>query len=158
MTKNRFFQWVLSTLLVQVLMRLFTGGWCFIRRPDLRFRGVSNALWYEGNPDTRAGKHRRTSWKTWVCMQIPEIYQGEVHVAFDVYTGQRLALLGKTFRGGELIAFRVGHEESKVRFLSDYAATVPLPPEFVGRWEIPNDKERPLLYWVNGTKRKITYI
>jgi hypothetical protein len=88
-----------------------------------------------------------------VCIRVPTSYYGTVYVAFDTYTGQRLALLGKEFWGGDAIVFRVGHEAAEVRFVSR-DPEVPPQPQFIGRW-IEGQEKPPKETEESG---RITYI
>ena len=138
-TKNKFLQWLYSTWLAQLIGYIFIGGWCFIRHNDRRFLGVSRSLFYEKDSELSPGAPLR-KWKTWVCVRVPTSYDGVVQIVFDTFTDQRLALVKKSFQGGDLIAFRVGPEDAHVRFAirewsGDLVRIFTLDqPEFVCRW------------------------
>ncbi len=132
MIKNKTVQWILSTWIIQSLMRLFTGGWCFVRKSDKRFT-VGEPLSYKGDRSVAPGKHRRSKWDMYLCIQVPWNSTYPVHIVFDVYTDQRLALLGKSFRPGDLIGLKVGYEDGKVLFVSR-SGVRPLPPKFIKGW------------------------
>jgi len=156
MSKNKFVQWIVSTWVVQVLMRLVFRGWCFVRKNDKRFI-VSDPLSYEGDSDAASGHHHLREWNTWICVLVPT---ASTYIMLDIHTGQRFVLLGKKFCSGEIVALKVGHEGASIRFghPSGGGMKYAEPPHQLGRWKGNRDELTPEMVQRGITPDKIIYI
>jgi len=134
--------WFLYTRIGQWISRLFSGGWCFIRKDDPRFVVTSDyqVLRYEGDssvaPDRGIG-NQRSAWKDWIVFAMPHASMF-LFVVIDIYNGQRMAC----FKEGEsgIFAIRAGHEAGTIRigaWRAHYGFPIgnaALQPEFLARW------------------------
>ena len=149
------------TWIIQTLMRVVTG-WCFIRKDDERFLVSFDSLDYKGDENVVAGKHRPWKWKTFVCFRVPKNATPEVYVMIDIYTGRRLALLGRwrrVFAPGQLIALKVGHEAAELRLASPRKhGRSPWKAEFIGRWTGDRRDLTPGMKKLGITPDQIVYI
>lgn len=133
--------WFLYTWFGKWLSRLFSGGWCFIRKDDSRFVVTcdDNVLRYEGDPSAapdRGVGNQRKAWKDWVIFQMTQRTYYPRFVVIDIYSGLRMvcskACESRTF------AIRAGHEAGTIRigtWTGNYASgDNELQPHFLARW------------------------
>lgn len=152
---NKFSYWFLCLRLVQWFHRLFTNGWCFVKKNDRRFFNVYEryCLPFEGDEkaDPRNGPFTKDPihWQTWICVQVdPKItYTFFTFLALDIlFTGQRLANFKYLLLPGHKVCFRVGYHSGNVMLLVPNKVRCHQYPELqlVAQWQmLPNGQMPP---------------
>lgn len=132
---KKIFWWFLYTALGQWVSSKFSGGWCFIKSTDCRFKVTPDAesIWYRGDqsaaPD-RGISLQRNKWRVWIIFKLTS--SNPQWVVIDVHDGKRM-LMTKPLKG--IVAIRAGHEDAIIRVAVATPQWHPLAPMFLCRWE-----------------------
>jgi len=134
---KKIFWWFLYTNFGQWISTKFSGGWCFLKPGDPRFKFTPehNSIRYLGDQQAaldRGLSFQRNQWTVWIIFKLAStcILQW---VVIDTHNGKRL-LMTKPLNG--VVAIRAGHENAIIRVaVSTRQRVPPALPIFLGRWE-----------------------
>lgn len=115
---QRFFNWILSNPMTQwmtaTLLTHFTGGWVFIRKDEPGWEAYQSQVPHSGDPSLPTTNlwTNRQSWKT--CLVIEVRTGDEIYIGCDDVFGRRFVYMKATFKRGDLVALRIGHEPAVI--------------------------------------------
>ena len=142
-------QWLLV-----VVLRRFTGGWCFVRKNDRRFvtYGSTDVLGDDRQRPTTMLMDRR-AWTLYAVLK--NVGNHRAFLACDDFTGRRLACLRVALKPGGTAAVRIGKERASWRLLAiaivresrTEGTTIKLVADHVSREEIRRRDLHPD-YWL----------